>query len=69
MKNYLSLLFTVALRKDDTRIEASVSVGQMEQHYQDILDYFIRTAFPKEEEMNQIMGHILLNEDGPICSF
>lgn len=39
MKNYLSLLFTIALRKDDTRIEASVSVGQMEQHYQDILDY------------------------------
>lgn len=26
---------------------------------QDILDYFINTAFPTEEEMNQIMGYIL----------
>lgn len=31
---------------------------------QDILNYFIRTAFPKETEMNQIMGQILGNEDG-----
>lgn len=30
---------------------------------QDIINYFIRTAFPTEEEMNQIMGHIL-KEDG-----
>lgn len=30
---------------------------------QDILNYFIRTAFPTEEEMSQIMGHIL-KEDG-----
>ena len=33
------------------------------QEDQDILNYFINTAFPTEEEMNQIMGHIQ-KEDG-----
>ena len=29
---------------------------------QDIINYFIRTAFPTEEEMNQIMGYVLKEE-------
>lgn len=42
MKNYLSLMFTTILRNDSTKIESSVRISQLEQQYQEIIDYLKR---------------------------